>query len=50
MLFLVVEAKGYDSNVDIPTDERRKIEYGKRFFESLQRGFLMACRYASREG
>lgn len=36
-LFLVVETKGYGSDADIPEDERRKIEYGKKFFESLQK-------------
>ena len=36
-LFLVVETKGYGSNADISEDEQRKIEYGKKFFESLQK-------------
>ena len=36
-LFLVVETKGYDNYVDIPEDQRKKIEYGKRFFESLRK-------------
>ena len=36
-LFLVVETKGYDSIEDIPADERRKTQYGKRFFEALNR-------------
>ncbi len=36
-LFLVVETKGYDSNVAIPEAEQKKIEYGRKFFESLQR-------------
>lgn len=35
-LFLVVETKGYDNEADVPQDEMRKIEYGRRFFKSLQ--------------
>jgi len=34
-LYLVVETKGYDSEADIPEDERQKINYGKKFFEKL---------------
>lgn len=36
-LFLVVETKGYDNHADIPGAERRKIEYGRKFFESLRK-------------
>ena len=35
-LFLVVETKGYDSETDVPEDEQKKIDYGLKFFESLQ--------------
>lgn len=35
-LFLIVETKGYDRENDIPDDEKRKIEYAKRFFKKLQ--------------
>ncbi len=34
-LFLVVETKGYDSESDIPADEKKKIQYGERFFNAL---------------
>lgn len=34
-IFFVCETKGYDKESDIPEDERRKIEYAKRFFECL---------------
>lgn len=36
-LFLVVETKGYDNHADIPEDERQKIKYGRKFFESLRK-------------
>ena len=36
-LFLVVEAKGYNSESEIPEDEKRKIDYAKRFFTRLQK-------------
>lgn len=35
-LFLIVETKGYDSEQDIPQEEKRKTEYAKKFFEGLQ--------------
>jgi type III restriction enzyme len=35
-LYLVVETKGYDSDVDIPPQERQKIDSAKRFFEALR--------------
>ena len=35
-LFLVVETKGHDSETDVPEDEQKKIDYGLKFFESLQ--------------
>ena len=35
-LFLIVETKGYDRESDIPSDEKIKIEYAKRFFKKLQ--------------
>jgi type III restriction enzyme len=35
-LFLIVETKGYNKEADIPEDERKKIEYAKKFFEKLK--------------
>ena len=35
-LFLVVEAKGYDNESDIPPEEKQKIKYARRFFKALQ--------------
>lgn len=35
-IFFVCETKGYDKESDIPEQEQRKIDYAKRFFESLQ--------------
>jgi type III restriction enzyme len=35
-LFLIVEAKGYDSFSEIPDDEQKKIDYAKIFFKKLQ--------------
>ena len=35
-IFFICETKGYDTYSDIPTDERKKIDYAKKFFESLQ--------------
>ena len=34
-IFLVVEAKGYDSNTKIPVDEKVKIDFAKKYFEAL---------------
>ena len=36
-LFLVVETKGYKFAGKIPTDEQKKIDYGKKFFNALQK-------------
>ena len=36
-IFFVCETKGYDKESDIPAEEKCKIDYAKRFFESLQR-------------
>lgn len=36
-LFLVVETKGYDSERKVHKDEQKKIDYGRKFFESLQK-------------
>ena len=36
-LFLVVETKGYDMVQGVSDNERKKIEYGRKFFESLQK-------------
>ena len=36
-LFLVVETKGYDDEAKISEDEQKKIDYGRKFFESLQK-------------
>lgn len=35
-IFFVCETKGYDDESNIPAEEKRKIDYAKRFFESLQ--------------
>ena len=35
-IFFVCETKGYDKESDIPAEEQYKIDYAKRFFESLQ--------------
>ena len=35
-IFFVCETKGYDDENDIPAVEKYKIDYAKRFFESLQ--------------
>jgi type III restriction enzyme len=35
-LFLIVEAKGYDTLSEIPSDEQKKIDYAKIFFKKLQ--------------
>lgn len=35
-IFFVCETKGYGKYSDIPADEQRKIDYAKKFFESLQ--------------
>ena len=35
-IFLVVETKGHKYESDIPEDEKKKIEYGEKFFTALQ--------------
>lgn len=35
-MFLVVETKGYNTTEEIDAWEQKKIDYGKKFFESLQ--------------
>jgi len=35
-LFLIVETKGYESEKDIPNEEKKKINYAERFFKRLQ--------------
>ena len=34
-IFFVCETKGYDDERDIPEDERKKIDYAKKFFQAL---------------
>lgn len=34
-IFLVVEAKGYNSIAEIPEDEKAKIDFAKKYFEAL---------------
>jgi type III restriction enzyme len=34
-VFLVVEAKGYKSSTAIPTDQKEKIDFAKKYFEAL---------------
>jgi type III restriction enzyme len=34
-VFLVVEAKGYQSSTAIPVDEKAKIDFAKKYFEAL---------------
>jgi len=35
-IFLVVEAKGYDSSTKIPINEKAKIDFAKKYFEALK--------------
>lgn len=35
-IFLVVEAKGYNSSTEIPVNEKSKIEFAKKYFEALR--------------
>lgn len=35
-IFFICETKGYDNENDIPPQEQKKIDYAKRFFQSLQ--------------
>jgi type III restriction enzyme len=34
-VFLVVEAKGYQTETEIPADEKAKIDFAKKYFEAL---------------
>ena len=34
-IFLVVEAKGYKTSTEIPNDEKAKIDFAKKYFETL---------------
>ncbi|CEN44263.1 Type III restriction enzyme, res subunit [Capnocytophaga canis] len=34
-VFLVVEAKGYDNSADIPESEKAKIDFAKKYFQTL---------------
>lgn len=34
-VFLIVEAKGYDTSTDIPKSEKAKINFAKKYFEAL---------------
>ena len=36
-VFLVVEAKGYQSSTAIPVDEKAKIDFAKKYFEALDK-------------
>lgn len=36
-IFFICETKGYDTKEQIPPDEVKKIDYAKKFFESLER-------------
>lgn len=36
-LVLIVEAKGYTTEEDIPQDQKNKINFGKKYFESLNK-------------
>lgn len=38
-LILVVETKGYRSMDDVSEEERKKIDYGQKFFEALNKAF-----------
>ncbi|EPZ71628.1 DEAD/DEAH box helicase family protein [Helicobacter pylori] len=41
-IFFVCETKGYEKESDIPPDEQRKIEYAKKFFETLSQNLKNA--------
>ncbi|GAA7272180.1 DEAD/DEAH box helicase family protein [Helicobacter pylori] len=41
-IFFVCETKGYEKESDIPQDEKRKIEYAKKFFETLSQNLKNA--------
>lgn len=38
-LFLIVEAKGYQSSTDIPMKEKGKIDFAKKYFEALNQHY-----------
>jgi type III restriction enzyme len=38
-IYLVVEAKGYNSSSEIPEDEKAKIDFAKKYFEALQKHY-----------
>ena len=39
-IFLIVESKGYNTEEDIPADEKSKIDFAYRFFEKLNKNNL----------
>ncbi len=41
-IFFVCETKGYEKESDIPPDEQRKIDYAKKFFETLSQNLKNA--------
>ncbi len=41
-IFFVCETKGYEKESDIPKDEKRKIDYAKKFFETLSQNLKNA--------
>ncbi|MGL2669989.1 DEAD/DEAH box helicase family protein [Helicobacter pylori] len=41
-IFFVCETKGYEKESDIPPDEKRKMEYAKKFFETLSQNLKNA--------
>lgn len=36
-IFLIVESKGYNTEEEIPSDEKSKIDFAYRFFEKLNK-------------
>ncbi|GAA8413206.1 DEAD/DEAH box helicase family protein [Helicobacter pylori] len=41
-IFFVCETKGYEKESDIPPDEKRKMDYAKKFFETLSQNLKNA--------
>ncbi len=41
-IFFVCETKGYEKESDIPQDEKRKMDYAKKFFETLSQNLKNA--------
>lgn len=39
-IFLVVESKGYNSSSEIPTNEKAKIDFAKKYFEALNNHYV----------